>query len=121
AIAKIGSDGRVCYVNSVHTSVHLVADHLGTITAGAYTPALSSGAPDRRIDTRTEEPPPPPPTTPTTTTLPPANCHPSYPTVCIPPAPPDLDCGDIPHRNFVVLPPDPHNFDGNHDGIGCVS
>jgi hypothetical protein len=49
-------------------------------------------------------------------------CHPSYPGVCIPPAPPDLDCGDIPYRRFVVLPPDPHGFDGNdNDGIGCES
>jgi hypothetical protein len=46
-------------------------------------------------------------------------CDPSYPTVCIPPPPPDLDCKDIPYRNFVVLPPDPHHFDGDHDGIGC--
>ncbi len=35
--------------------------------------------------------------------------------------PPDLDCGDIPYRNFVVLPPDPHHFDGDGDGIGCES
>jgi len=49
------------------------------------------------------------------------DCDPSYPTVCIPPAPPDLDCGDIPDRDFVVLPPDPHRFDGNNDGIGCSS
>ena len=47
------------------------------------------------------------------------NCHYSYPTVCIPPPPPDLDCGDIPYKNFTVLPPDPHNFDGDGDGIGC--
>lgn len=46
-------------------------------------------------------------------------CDPAYPTVCIPPPPPDLDCGDIPFRNFKVLPPDPHRFDGDHDGIGC--
>jgi|GEM_PF-762331 len=46
-------------------------------------------------------------------------CDPSYPTVCIPPPPPDLDCGDIPYRNFVVKPPDPHRFDRNRDGIGC--
>jgi micrococcal nuclease len=49
------------------------------------------------------------------------NCHPSYPTVCIPPPPPDLDCKDIPYRRFTVLPPDPHNFDGDGDGIGCES
>jgi endonuclease YncB( thermonuclease family) len=50
---------------------------------------------------------------------PPNNCDPSYPGVCIPPPPPDLDCGDISYTNFTVLPPDPHNFDGDHDGIGC--
>lgn len=49
----------------------------------------------------------------------PSGCHTSYPTVCIQPAPPDLDCGDIPYRRFQVLPPDPHNFDGDGDGIGC--
>jgi len=54
-----------------------------------------------------------------TPTLNRTNCDPSYPTVCIPPPPPDLNCSDIPYRNFIVLPPDPHNFDGNHDGIGC--
>jgi len=41
--------------------------------------------------------------------------------VCIPPAPPDLDCGDISYRRFEVRPPDPHGFDGDHDGIGCES
>ncbi len=35
------------------------------------------------------------------------NCDPTYPTVCIPPPPPDLDCSQIPYRNFKVLPPDP--------------
>lgn len=46
-------------------------------------------------------------------------CDPSYPSVCIPPYPPDLDCGEISHRNFVVLRPDPHGFDGDRDGLGC--
>jgi Protein of unknown function (DUF1524) len=46
-------------------------------------------------------------------------CEPAYPSICIPPPPPDLDCGDIPYRNFTVLPPDPDRFDGDHDGIGC--
>lgn len=49
----------------------------------------------------------------------PGVCDPSYPTVCIPPPPPDLDCGDIAHRNFTVIGADPHRFDGNNDGIGC--
>ena len=67
-----------------------------------------------------------PPTTPrptpapTTTAAPPARgCDPSYPDVCIPPPPPDLDCRDIPYTNFRVLSPDPHRLDPNHDGIGC--
>jgi micrococcal nuclease len=46
-------------------------------------------------------------------------CEPSYPDVCIPPPPPDLDCSDIPYRNFRVVGRDPHHFDGNHNGIGC--
>jgi len=48
-----------------------------------------------------------------------SNCDPSYPSVCIKPRPPDLDCKDIPYRRFTVLQPDPHNFDGDFDGIGC--
>ncbi|MEE9173455.1 MAG: thermonuclease family protein [Thermoplasmata archaeon] len=55
-------------------------------------------------------PPPPPPED---------DCDPAYPDVCIPSPPPDLDCGDIPYRNFRVFPPDPHHFDGDGDGIGC--
>jgi micrococcal nuclease len=47
------------------------------------------------------------------------NCDPAYPDICIPANTPDLDCPDIPHRRFKVLPPDPHRFDGDHDGIGC--
>lgn len=50
---------------------------------------------------------------------PPSGCDPSYPTVCIPPPPPDLDCGDIPHRNFTVVGSDPHGFDSDGDGVGC--
>ncbi len=47
------------------------------------------------------------------------SCDPSYPTVCIPPYPPDLDCGDIGYRRFQVVGSDPHRFDGDDDGIGC--
>lgn len=48
-------------------------------------------------------------------------CSPAYPSVCIPPAPPDLDCGDVAARRFAVRPPDPHGFDRDGDGIGCES
>ena len=44
---------------------------------------------------------------------------PAYPSVCTPPPLPDLDCGEIEHRNFQVLPPDPHRFDRDRDGVGC--
>ena len=86
------------------------------------------GAAPTTTSTTTTTAPPPPPTTvapvplvpPTTTGR--GGCDPSYPTVCIPPAPPDLDCGEISYRRFTVLAPDPHGFDGNdNDGIGCES
>ena len=52
-----------------------------------------------------------------------ASCAASYPDVCIPPPPPDLDCGQIGQRRFrvvhTVASPDPHGFDGDRDGIGC--
>jgi len=48
-------------------------------------------------------------------------CDPAYPDGCIPPPPPDLDCSDIDQRRFTVLPPDPHNFDGDRNGVGCES
>ncbi len=50
-----------------------------------------------------------------------SDCDPAYPDVCIAPPPPDLDCKDITHRDFTVLEADPHNFDGDKDGIGCES
>jgi endonuclease YncB( thermonuclease family) len=53
------------------------------------------------------------------------NCDPSYPEVCIPSPPPDLDCGEIQDRygydDIQVLPPDPHRLDREKDGVGCES
>jgi hypothetical protein len=66
AAATIGADGRVCYLNS-EASTHLIADHLGTIDADAYTAAQTTGAPLRNLDTR----PVAPATTPT------GSCEPS--------------------------------------------
>jgi hypothetical protein len=48
-----------------------------------------------------------------------AECDPAYPDICIPSPPPDLDCGDIPFRNFRVVGSDPHWFDVDDDGWGC--
>jgi hypothetical protein len=67
--------------------------------------------------TTTKAPPKPPPAPKPAR----GNCDPAYPTVCIAPAPPDLDCPDISYRNFKVLNPDPHRFDADHDGVGCES
>ena len=49
------------------------------------------------------------------------NCDPSYPDTCISSPPPDLDCGEISDKHFKVVPPDPHGFDRDGDGIGCES
>ena len=48
-----------------------------------------------------------------------ANCDSSYPDVCIASPPPDLDCNDVVDKSFKVVPPDPHGFDSEGDGIGC--
>lgn len=46
-------------------------------------------------------------------------CDPSYPDVCLPSPPPDLDCRDVEPERFRVVGEDPHRFDGDGDGIGC--
>lgn len=91
-----------------------------TPTATATATSTPTTAP-----TATPTLPPPTPTpvppTPTPTTAPAGDCLPSYPDFCIAPNTPDLDCGDVPYRRFRVLPPDPHRFDADNDGIGCES
>lgn len=49
----------------------------------------------------------------------PSGCDPLYPDMCISPNSDDLNCADITYRNFTVIQPDPHRFDGDKDGIGC--
>jgi micrococcal nuclease len=49
------------------------------------------------------------------------NCDPSYPDVCIPSPPPDLDCSDVSEKNFKVEGSDPHRFDNDNDGSACES
>lgn len=89
---------------------------LDAVTADATSPTTAPTTPATPLPpTPTPQPPAPQPT-PT-----PTNCDPSYPTLCIPPNSPDLDCGDIGARRFQVLPPDPHRFDGDRDGVGCES
>lgn len=71
--------------------------------------------PSRAIETRQKDSSPPGPVRSR------GGCDSSYPTVCIPPYPPDLDCDDVPHRRFKVVGTDPHGFDGDRDGVGCES
>jgi micrococcal nuclease len=107
---QIGQDpyGRVLAVvtcNGVNANAAMIASghavtYYAFCSASEFRDAAWSGC--------SSQPPPPP-----------GNCDPSYPDVCIPPPPPDLDCNDIPYRNFRVLPPDPHHFDGDGNGIGC--
>ena len=59
--------------------------------------------------------------TPRPATDPRAGCDSSCPTIRLPPPPPDLDCQDIPYKNFPVKKPDPHRLDSDSDGIGCES
>ena len=53
-----------------------------------------------------------------------SDCHPGYPDDCIPPGPPDLDCGSAEIRRRVHVDHaygDPHRFDADKDGWGCES
>jgi len=65
--------------------------------------------------------PPAAPVVPAPAPAPGGGCDPSYHGVCVPPFPPDLDCGQVGVGRFQVVPPDPHGFDGDGDGIGCES
>ena len=47
------------------------------------------------------------------------NCAPGY-TPCIPPYPPDLDCGDL-SGPIQVRGSDPHGLDADGDGVACES
>jgi hypothetical protein len=103
------------------------------ITAAPTTAAPVTAAPTTKAPPATPAPTTAPrPTTPPTTAAPvpvpvtavaaAGGCDPSYPGVCIPPGPPDLDCPDVPFARFTVIGADPHGFDGNdNDGIGCES
>jgi len=47
------------------------------------------------------------------------NCDSAYPNICISQSRSNLKCQDVKQHNFKVLPPDPHNFDRNGNGVGC--
>jgi hypothetical protein len=119
------------HYNYLAAAFHIVAQIPPTIAPATNTPGFEIDATNTPIGTaapfpptntpvigitRTPSPGPAPTITPTRD---PVQCAAEYPTVCIPPPPPDLNCPDITFRNFTVLPPDRHHFDTDKDGIGC--
>jgi micrococcal nuclease len=86
---------------------------------GDYEPTAADVPAEAPAPAPAQGQPVPPPAGPPPPMVRPQVCDAAYPDVCIPPPPPDLDCGDIPDRGFRVLPPDPHRFDGDRDGVGC--
>jgi uncharacterized protein YraI len=93
-----------------------------TPASSTHTTTNSIAPTPKPSPTKKTEPPPTKVPKPSPTKAPKrSNCDPSYPDpgACISSPPPDLDCADIRYRRFRVLPPDPHRFDGDHDGIGC--
>jgi hypothetical protein len=115
ANAGQGEQVRTVTVTSIVTSLVTLAPTTTTRRPTTTEPATTTTRRPRPATTTTRRPRPP-------TTQPPAqNCDPSYPDFCIPPPPPDLNCADISGSNFTVLPPDPHRFDREGDGLGCES
>jgi len=112
-----GSYGRIVaavYCNRMNLNSELLDANLGTLstefcqvsefseTSWAQKHGCLKIEPDRDLPIQSTE-----------------KCASGYPDICIQSPPPDLDCADIPYRNFRVVSPDPHNFDGDKDGIGC--
>ncbi|MGB2894965.1 MAG: thermonuclease family protein [Anaerolineales bacterium] len=117
---------RYVIIGNIHLNYQMVRD--GFAYSSTYPPdvACSDTFVDAQRSARSSQvglwvPTPTP--WPTSPYVPPPsgeNCSPCY-SVCIPPPPPDLDCGQISYRRFQVYDCDPHRFDGDHDGIGCES
>ena len=77
----------------------------------------------RKPDPSARRPAPPPepaPAPPPPAPSPPApGCDPNYAGACIPIYPPDVNCTEIPDRNFRVVGTDLHRLDVDRDGIAC--
>jgi hypothetical protein len=116
--AAVGSAGESPPETRTVTVTSIVTSLVPAPTTTTRRPTITEGA-----TTTTRRPRPATTTTrrprPTATEPPAQNCDPSYPDFCIPPPPPDLDCADVNGSNFTVLPPDPHRFDREGDGLGC--
>lgn len=86
--------------------------------ADVRTPVRVIGSDPHRLDGDNdgigcEQSTPPPPA---------GKCDPNYSGGCVPPYPPDVDCGHIRALGIApvrVIGSDPHRLDGDNDGIGC--
>jgi endonuclease YncB( thermonuclease family) len=82
-------------------------------------------APNAQVDTGTcgPAPAPTPPLAPLVPPPAPRGCDSNYTGACVPPYPPDLDCGELRARGLAlpvrVVGSDPHRLDGDGDGFGC--
>ncbi len=61
------------------------------------------------------------PIAPPTTQAPGAACDSNYAGACVPVFPPDVNCPDIPVKNFQRIGSDPHRLDTDNDGVACES
>src|SRR4051794_158096 len=126
AIARY--DSRDGYGKHPRQDEYLVADYVSPSYPECSAPPTSVAAKPAAVPVPVPVPvvvqpvPTPAPTPALAPSAAPSNsgCEPAYPTVCIPRGP-DLDCGDISFRRFVVNPPDPFRFDADGDGVGCES
>lgn len=46
-------------------------------------------------------------------------CDPNYSGACVPPYPPDVDCGQLSAKGFRVVGTDVHRLDRDSDGVAC--
>ena len=114
---------RYVHRGGVNVNVELVRRGAATVwfyggTRGRYASALLAAARSARANRRglwgacnaRWDPYGPATTLPRRAPAPPtrgSGCDTSYPTVCIPPPPPDLDCADVGRREFRVVGRDP--------------
>jgi micrococcal nuclease len=113
------SQPDVRYQEQLSTAQQLARSARRGLWGQACQPAATPIPPTVIPQQPTSVPQPVPTPAPSSRAAPLGNCSSAYPTVCIPPPPPDLDCRQIPFRRFQVLAPDPHRLDPNSDGIGC--
>ena len=91
---------------------------------GFWAPETCGGDTTQLAEQPTPTPRPRPAATPTPgpeSEEPPAsNCDRNYEGACVPPYPPDVDCGDIGETVYVVGS-DPHGLDRDGDKVACES